>query len=122
MSLFTSLKNTPPTRGLVSFALTETASVLSGTVVDDGGGGGTLTYEAGETIPCRIDPLGTGTREGETANRISDRSTDVVTLPANTAITTANELRIDGRGTFEVTAVRERSNELARFVEVVSRS
>lgn len=120
MSLFTSLKDAPPTRGLVSTALTETANVLSGTVVDDGGGGGTVAHVASGTIACRIDTLSGSERE--IAERISDRSTHLVTLPAGTEVTTSSDLRINGRGTFEVTAVREHSNELARFVEVTPRS
>lgn len=108
------------TRGLVTEALTETANVLSGTVVDDGGGGGTFTVTAGGTISCRIDAL--GGNEGEVGQRISDRSTHLAVLPYETTIDTANDLRINGRGTFEVTAVREHTDELARFVEVVARS
>lgn len=107
-------------RGLITEALAETANVLSGTVVDDGGGGGTVTSVAGGTIPCRIDALGGD--EGEVANRVSDRSTHLVTLRPETTITTTNDLLINGRGTFEVTAVRENTDELARFVEVVARA
>lgn len=120
MSLLTALKDTPPTRGLASSALTESANVLGGSIVDDGGGGGTFSVTTGGTIPCRIDTLAGSERE--IANRISDRSTHLVTLPANTAITTTNDLAIAGRGTFEVTAVQEHSNEPIRFVEVVPRS
>ena len=58
MSLFTSLKDNPPTRGLATFALTETANVLSGTVVDDGGGGGTVTQVAGGTIAGLVAWIG----------------------------------------------------------------
>lgn len=108
------------TRGLVTEALTENAQVLSGTVVDDGGGGGTVTFTAGGTIGCRIDTL--AGQEGEVADRISDRSTHLVTLPFDTSITAANELLIAGRGTFEVTAVREHTDEFARMVEVVART
>lgn len=120
MSLFTFLKDTPPTRGLATFALTETANVLSGTVIDDGGGGGTAVVTAGGTIACRIDTLTASERQA--VGRISDASTHLVTLPANTTITAAADLAIAGRGTFEVTGVHEHSNELARFVEVVLRS
>lgn len=108
------------TRGLVTEALSGTAVIYSGTIVDDGGGGGTYTALATGTAICRIDAL--GGNEGEIADRISDRSTHLVTLPAETSITTAQDLSISGRGTFEVTAVREHTDELARFVEVVART
>lgn len=108
------------TRGLVTEALTETGNVISGTVIDDGGGGGTRSTSVGGTIACRIDALGGD--EGDAAERISDRSTHLVTLPAETAITVAQDFRINGRGTYEVTAVRENTDELARFIEVVAQT
>jgi hypothetical protein len=108
------------TRGLVTEALTETANVLTDVVTSDSGGGGRVTVSTGGTISCRLDALGGG--EGELAERISDRSSHLATLPAGTQITSANDLRINGRGTFEVTAVRENTDEMARFVEVVKRT
>lgn len=108
------------TRGLVTEALTESCQVLSGTVTDDGGGGGTVAMVGGGTLICRIDALGGD--EGEIAQRVSDRSSHLVVLPADTTVTTADQLSISGRGTFEVTAVRENTDELARFVEVVPRT
>lgn len=110
----------PTTRGLVSEALTDRGYVLSGTVTDDAGGGGTITEVAGGTIICRLDAL--GGQEGQVANRLSDRSTHLLTLLASTAISTEDDFVVDGRGTFEVTAVREHTDELARMVEVVPRS
>lgn len=107
-------------RGLATEALSDTAVLLSGTVVDDGGGGGTVTTVAAGTVIARLDTL-TGS-EGEIAGRVSDRSTHLVTLPAETSIDTAHRLSISGRGTFEVTAVRENTDEFARFVEVVERT
>lgn len=107
------------TRGLVTEALTEAAQIISGTVTDDGGGGGTVTTVTGGTIACRIDTLTGG--EGEVAQRISDRSTHLVTLPLNTAVSETQDLAIAGRGTFEVTAVREHTDDFSRMVEVVAR-
>lgn len=109
-----------PTRGLTLAFLPETGNVLAGTVVDDGGGGGTVSTTTGADLPCRIDSLSGS--EGEAADRVSDRSTHLVTTLAETVITTANQFAIDGRGTFEVTAVREHSAETTRAFEVVARS
>jgi hypothetical protein len=108
-----------PARGVLSH-LTETGHVIAGSITDDGGGGGTVTHTVGSALACRIDSLGGSERE--VANRISDRSTHEVTLLADTTITVGNDFAIDGRGTFEVTAVREYTDELARSIEVVSRT
>ena len=107
------------TRGLATEALTETAHIISGTVVDDGGGGGSAVETAGSALACRIDALGGD--EDEVADRISDRSTHLVILDAGTDVSSDQDLAIDGRGTFEVTAVREHTGEHARFIEVVGR-
>jgi hypothetical protein len=105
------------TRGAITEALTETANVLTGSVTDNLGGGGTTTYGTSADVRCRIDALGGD--EGEIAERLSDRSTHLVTLPPGTEVSVADDLSIDGRGTYEVTAVRENTDEHARFVEVV---
>lgn len=114
----TFLRDRPPTRGLIFTALTETGYTLSSTYTSDGGGGGTATATTGGTVACRLDAL-TGS-EDETGAALSDRSTHLVTLPPGTAITVADDFVISGRGTFEVTAVRENTDELARYIEVVA--
>jgi hypothetical protein len=43
----------------------------------------------------------------------------VITVPAGTSVSTSNRFLITGRGTFEVTAVRERTGEFARVFEAV---
>lgn len=106
------------TRGLVTEALTEGGNKITGTVTDDGGGGASFSETAGAAVICRLDALGGG--EGERADRLSDRSTHLLTLPAGTDIAAADTFQITGRGTFEVTAVRENTGELARFAEVVA--
>lgn len=105
------------TRGLITEALRDEGWPTSGTVVDDGGGGGTVTQVAGGTVACRIDALGGG--EAEVASRISDRSSHVITLAPGLSVTTESDFVIAGRGTFEVTAVREHTGELAHMFEVV---
>lgn len=108
------------TRGLITEALTDEGWTLGATVADDGGGGAAGTAIVGDgTVACRIDALGAG--EAVVANRLSDRSTHIVTLPPGSAITTEGDFFIDGRGTFEVTAVRERTDELSTVFEVVER-
>lgn len=124
MPLGTYLNNTAPTTrriGLLWLALNETGNVLTGTAVSDAGGGVTQSWTAGAAVPCRIDPTG-GRGAGEVAERVDERSTHFVTVPPGTSITTNNRFVITGRGTFEVTATRDQSGELATMFEVVSAS
>ena len=106
------------TRGLVTEALSESGNTITAAAVDDGGGGASFSETASASVICRLDSLGGS--EGERADRLSDRSTHLLTLPAGTDVAAADTFQISGRGTFEVTAVRENTGELARFAEVVA--
>lgn len=119
MGLTTFLDDDNPTqlRGLAWLSLSDLGQVGAGTIVSDGGGGGTATWTYGGTIPCRIDPMTGG--ELLTADRLADRSTHTVTVPAGTSVSPASRFAIAGRGTFEVTAVRSRTGESLTFFEVV---
>ena len=118
MPLSTFLNGRPPTqlRGLQWLSLTETGTVLSVTNTADTGGGVSQVWAAGTAVPCRIDPLSGG--EEITANRISDESTHLVTVPAGTQVTANSRFAIAGRGTFDITVVRDATGELARTFEV----
>jgi head-tail adaptor len=104
-------------RGLSWLALSDSGRVGAGTMVGDTGGGATTTWTYGGTIPCRVDPL--SGRELLTAGRISDRSTHLITVPPGTGVTTSNRFAVTGRGTFEITAVQDRTGELVRSLEAV---
>jgi YD repeat-containing protein len=120
MPVSTFLNGRAPTRGVLWLGLSDTGGVLLRAGTADGGGAQTYTYTRQGTISCRIDPL--GGREGEQAVRVSDRSTHVVTLPALTTITLDDDFVVDGRGTFEVTAIRSRTGEFARMIEVTDKT
>jgi head-tail adaptor len=107
-------------RGLAWLALGDLGQVGTATITSDSGGGGTAVWSYGGTIACRIDPITGG--EQMAADRLSDRSTHTVTVPPGTAITTAARFAIAGRGTYEVTAVRSRTDEPMTFFEVVQAS
>lgn len=107
----------PATRGAALLSWGDSGQVGSGTLSDDGGGGGTASFTWGGTVACRIDPL-VG-REGIAGERISDRATHLLSLPAGTSITTASRFRIAGQQ-YEVVAVRSATDEPARFAEVVA--
>lgn len=120
MPLSTFLDGSVPTRlrGIAWLALSGSGQVgtLSGTT--DSGGGATRTWTYGSTIPSNIRAI--GGREGEVADRISDRSTHLITLPPETPITTESRFSsLDEVQTYEITAVRERTREWMRLAEAV---
>src|SRR5512147_1107215 len=124
--LSTFLNGQPPIRGVLWLGLSETGRVLIRSQVSDGGGGETDTYTPADTLPwrdstnfpCRIDVI-SGT-EGQAANRVSDRSTHVVTLNTGgtIAISLDDDLQIQNRGRYEITAIREHTGEFSRQFEV----
>jgi head-tail adaptor len=82
------------------------------------GGGFTEAYTDGAPVACRIAPVGGG-EEGRRGDRISDRTTHVLTLPAEQAIEETARVLVDGGQLYEVTAVRKRpALEVVRRVEV----
>lgn len=98
-------------RGLDFWALSERGWPLHGTVVSDGGGGGTTTNVAGGTVFCRIDPLARANSERVVADQLSDRSTHKVTAEVAVVVDLDDRFEIQGRGVYEVTAVRDRTDE-----------
>lgn len=103
-------------RGIAWMALEDTGYVVRGTVTDDAGGGGTHTFSTVGTYSCRIDPL--GSRSGEIANQINERTTHIITVPPETSVTESDRFRIDGID-YEITAVRSRTQEPIRELEAV---
>jgi head-tail adaptor len=121
MSLSTSLDGVQATalRGLTMLSLSDSGHTITLTSTSDSGGGATSTSASGSTIPCRVDPIGGG--EASIAERIDDRSTHRIMIPASTTINTAERFVVTGWGTFEITAVRERTRTQVRILEAVIR-
>lgn len=119
MSLSTFLNGRNPTqlRGLMWLALSELGQRGTATFTSDTGGGGTAAWAYGGTVPCRVDPLSAS--GGVIGERIDERSTHLVTVPSGSTISTSDRFLIAGRGTFEVTATREQTAELATTFEVI---
>lgn len=105
-------------RGLAWMALSDVGQIGSGTFADDGGGGGTLTWAYGADVYCRIDPMDSADPR-ITAGRVNERSTHLLTLPLGTDLRLANRFLIDGRGTFEVTAIQDSTGAPVLMAEVV---
>jgi hypothetical protein len=100
-------------RGLAWLALTDTGHVGAGTVVSDGGGGGTTTWSYGPAVPCRVDPFRPkAITEEMLADKLSDLALHKVRVPVGTEVTLDSRFLIDGHGTFEVTSVEERTDQM----------
>lgn len=98
--------------------LPSSATILTHSKTADGGGGFNETYTPGQPIDCRLAPIGGGEDGSTRGERISDRTTHVLTLPAHTTIEEPDRVTVDSR-TYEVTAVRKRpALEVVRRVEV----
>jgi hypothetical protein len=121
MPITTTLHDVTPfaLRGLTWLALSETGYITRGTFTDNLGGGASQTFATVGTVACRVDPVGGG--EGELAELISDRTTHKITLPPATEIDSVDRFRIAGE-TFEITAIRTRTDEAVRIVEATKSS
>jgi hypothetical protein len=119
MPLATFLNDGPVTqlRGLAWLALSDTGQVGTVVAVDDGGGGVTTDWVYGDPVPCRIDPLSAGS--GVTGGQIDERSDHMVTVPPDVLVSANDRFLIVGRGTFEVTATRERTAQQTQVFEVL---
>lgn len=122
MPIASFLNGTAPSqlRGLAWLALSETGVILAGSASSDSGGGATESWAASGTVACRVDPINAFGNARVTGGVIDERSTHVVTVPPGTSVSTSNRFAVGSRGTFEVTAVRERTAELAHNFEVMS--
>lgn len=117
LSTFLNGRASSQLRGLMWLSLSETGTVLALTSTDDSGGGASQTWVAGSAVPCRIDPLTSNSRV--TGGQIDERSTHLVTIAPGGTVTATDRFAITGRGTFEVTALREQTSELEHVFEVI---
>jgi hypothetical protein len=117
MPIGTFLDGVIPTRlrGLAFLALSDTGHLETQVSTDDSGGGASQVWTAGTAIPCRVDDM-TGS-EQLSAGRISDRSTHTIMVAPDVVPTPADRFLIDGKGTFEITAVRNRTREWLQILE-----
>jgi hypothetical protein len=106
-------------RGLLWLSLSDTGQVGAKTSASDSGGGATESWSFGSSVPCRVDPIQRANSEVVIAERLSDRSTHLITTPPGTSVGLANRFLVANRGTFEVTAVRVRTASPAQFFEAV---
>ena len=103
-------------RGLAWLSLTDTGVIQTQAGTSDAGGGITTAWTASGTVNCRIDPL--SGRERVTGGAIDERSTHLVRCPSDAAVTTDSRIAMTG-GTYEVTAVRDRTGQWLATFEVM---
>lgn len=96
-----------------------TAVIQRRVYVSDGAGGGTTTWTPAGTIGCHLSPVTTrGEREPVIGERITPDAEWILTLPAETEITTDDRM-IVAANTFEVLRVGgPRTWELTRRVDL----
>lgn len=103
-------------RTAAELALPGTAIISGGTFLSDAGGGGSSTWTPSGTVACRLSPISGSERE--IADRIAEDATWIITLPAETSISTASRVTVAGVG-FEVLALHApRSWEITRRAEL----
>ncbi len=108
-------------RGLAFLAFADTGYVLrlSGTVDDGGGGRGSATWgTVGSALPCRVTPM--GAQKGMVAAQIDERSTHTIYLPPATTVIESDRFAV-GSDTYEITAVKARTDEPIRELEAFKR-
>lgn len=103
-------------RETVERSLDGSAVVQHKVQVSDEGGGETTTWSAAGTYACRVAPYNSGAGEQVNAERLSPDSSVVFTFAAETPVDHQDQIVYHG-GTFSVTAIRNRSDELSRRVE-----
>jgi hypothetical protein len=124
MGITTFMHDTPPTRGLVWLALSETAVLQSQQYTDadddddDAGTGGQLSYAPSGTVPCRIYPVSVRGMGRVIGGAVSEQSTHYVVTPPGTTVNLTDQVIIDTRGTFQVTVVLDRSDAQTTMFEV----
>ena len=107
-------------RATLEQSLPGTAVIQTLSLTPDGMGGGTSTWTAAGTVDCRLTRLSSVRGdEAEHGDRIAPEADWMLTLPAETQITTEDRVVVGGV-TFTVSAMHApRSWEISRRVELV---
>jgi head-tail adaptor len=104
-------------RATMAESFPDTAVIKTPQVVGDSGGGGTTSWTAAGTVGCRIAAFGSGA-ERNIADRLAEEAEWIVSLPAETAITTSDRVTINNTDFNVIAMSAPRSWELSRRVEV----
>jgi hypothetical protein len=119
ISTFLNNRNPIRLRGAMWLAFTDTAVISRRSMTSDSGGGGTLTYAAAGTVPCRIYPVTIRGKGALVGGQVNERSTHFCAMPPGGTVLTSDRIAISGRGTFEVTISLETTDAFTTRVEVI---
>lgn len=107
-----------------AIVLPDTCYILTRSEESNGAGGRKVAYVKSGAIACGLAPLKGGEYTGSRAlpkpagERLDARTTNVLTLPPGAEVDEESRVEVEGHGTFEVTALRRRSIEILREVEL----
>jgi hypothetical protein len=107
-------------RAEIEIVMPETGRILYRTEEQTDGGGNQATYTPGPDLPAAIAPqkrIISGGEVGSAGDRIDDRTTHIITLPATTEVSGKDRVELDGWGVFEVLAAEKRSEAITKQVE-----
>lgn len=107
-------------RGLQFLALSDQAEIERRTATSDDGGGAAWAWNTIGTAPCRLYPVTSRGLGAFVGGALDEHTTHFCEMPAGTDVDTADRIAITGRGTFDVTIVPVRTDELTRRIEVMS--
>lgn len=97
--------------------LPETGRLRRLTLEADKGGGRKEVWTESEPIPCRVS---TTTRYGKkSGERVEERSTVQLAVPAGTGLSEGDRFRVEGRGEYEVVKPMPRSFEVVELARVM---
>jgi head-tail adaptor len=100
-------------RATATEALDGTAVIQMQQFVSDGGGGGSATWTASGTVPCRIAPYTQSAGESLEGGQVMNDAEVIITTPAETDIEANARIVSDGR-IYTAVAIRRRSQEMTR--------
>lgn len=100
-------------RAAATAALADECEVQRKTMTSDGAGGWKETWATVVTVACNVAPTGNQPTERAIADRLGSQVAYTVAMPAETAVTAADQIIIDGR-TFRIAGVIARTGELTR--------
>jgi hypothetical protein len=107
-------------RAEIEIVMPETGRILYRSEERTSGGGTKATYTPGDDLPAAIAPLRriiSGGEVGTPGDRVDDRTTHLITLPATTVASAKDRIELDGWGVFEILAVGKRSEAITKQVE-----
>jgi hypothetical protein len=107
-------------RSEIEIVMPETGRILYRSEEKTAGGGTKATYTPGDDLPAAIAPqrrIISGGEADTAGDRIDDRTSHLITLPATTVVSSKDRVELDDWGVFEVLAAEKRSEAITKRVQ-----